>query len=42
MVNGETGVAESLAASSVYSVTLRDASGKELLGFPFTTALINP
>lgn len=42
LVNGETSVAEGLAASSVYSVTIRDASGKELLGFPFTTALINP
>jgi hypothetical protein len=41
-VNGETSVTESLEASAVYSVTIRDASSKELLAFPFTTALIDP
>lgn len=42
LVQGGTSVAETLEPNSVYSVTLREKDGKELLGFPFTTALINP
>jgi len=32
----------SLAAASVYDVTLIDSSGTQLVKFPFTTALIDP
>jgi hypothetical protein len=32
----------SLAAASVYDVTLTDSAGTQLVKFPFTTALIDP
>ena len=39
---GRTSVAVSLAANSLYNVTLLSSAGTQLVKFPITTALINP
>jgi hypothetical protein len=39
---GYTNITESLAASSLYNVTLLAPDGTQLVKFPITTALINP
>jgi hypothetical protein len=40
--NGQASVTLPLAQNAIYSVTLLETNGKELLKFPITTALINP
>ena len=42
LYKGKANVTVTLAANSVYNVTLAETNGTQLVKFPITTALINP